>query len=165
MPVLRILVRDDCPNRDRVLKYYQNTLSSTSYTGDSGVDIIFTKDQIVECNKVTMVQTGISVQLIDSEGTSLSSLLMPRSSIVKTPLMLANSVGLLDAGYRGEIFVPLRCFVDKSHPSTLNDSNYQINFGDRLVQIVSPNLSNMTVEIVEELEKTERGEKGFGSTN
>jgi dUTP pyrophosphatase len=86
--------------------------------------------------------------------------LYPRSSISKTNLRLANSVGIIDAGYRGHIMAVF----------DINNNNniYVGKAYERYVQICAPGLIPITVEIVnsiEELgEKTERGEGGFGST-
>jgi len=83
--------------------------------------------------------------------------MLPRSSISKTPLRLANSVGLIDAGYRG----PLLAMVY----STGRD--VPIAFGDRYFQISAPDLRPFSrIEIVKEIPggATLRGEGGFGST-
>jgi len=83
--------------------------------------------------------------------------MLPRSSISKTPLRLANSVGLIDAGYRG----PLLAMIY----STGND--FAVAFGDRYFQIAGPELQPFErIEIVDEIPggATIRGEGGFGST-
>ena len=81
----------------------------------------------------------------------------PRSSISKTPLMLANSVGIIDSGYRGEIIGAFR---------NLSSSNYTIEKHSRLLQICAPDLRPIHVELVDEpfFNTTERGSGGFGST-
>jgi dUTP pyrophosphatase len=83
--------------------------------------------------------------------------LMPRSSMSKTPLVLANHVGLIDMGYRGEIMAALRCLT----PS------YTIDAETRLLQLCHPEAVPIWVELVEnesDLSSTERGSGGFGST-
>ena len=82
----------------------------------------------------------------------------PRSSIYKTPLRLANSVGIIDSGYRG----PLISIFDN-----INRAKYDVEKYTRLVQICSPDLRPIIVIMVdnsEELGITERGINGFGST-
>ena len=69
---------------------------------------------------------------------------------------MANSVGIIDAGYRGDIMVAL---------DNLSNEDYSINKGDRLFQICSPTLDPITFELVNSLSQTDRGEGGFGSTN
>jgi len=85
----------------------------------------------------------------------------PRSSIYKTPLRLANSTGIIDSGYRGNL---MALFDVKSCNTTNNDI---INPYSRLVQICSPDLSAFTVELVDSedaLGDTTRGAGGLGST-
>lgn len=92
--------------------------------------------------------------------------LYARSSIVKTPLRLANSVGIIDSGYRGEV----TAVVDKHDAS--NDWKTVLKRDckkfDRLFQICSPGLTPFRVELVEREGnlsiKTDRGDGGFGST-
>lgn len=81
----------------------------------------------------------------------------PRSSISKTPLMIANHTGIIDSGYRGEIIGAFRCFTD----------NYKVEKHTRLLQIVHPGGLRIHIRVVDdvnELTKTERDEGGFGST-
>jgi len=86
---------------------------------------------------------------------NVSYLLVPRSSIAKTPLLMANSIGIIDAGYRGEI-------IGAVYNTSKED--YVVEAGTRLFQIVLPSLEPFDVEIVSDLSETVRGEGGFGST-
>jgi dUTP pyrophosphatase len=79
--------------------------------------------------------------------------LYPRSSISKTHLRLANSVGIIDRGYRGNI-----CAMFDVKESFIAPK------GTRFVQICEPSLEPFKVVIVSELNETLRGEGGFGST-
>lgn len=80
----------------------------------------------------------------------------PRSSLSKTGLILCNSMGVIDKTYRGE----LMAFLWNS-----TDMPVTVKKGDRLVQILAPNMGHIArVEIVSELSTTKRGEGGFGST-
>lgn len=85
----------------------------------------------------------------------------PRSSISKTRLRLANSVGIIDAGYRGHIMAMLDVIGN-------TDTDYEGKAYERYIQICAPGLIPITVEIVDKIEslgeKTERGQGGFGST-
>lgn len=78
-----------------------------------------------------------------------------RSSISKTPLRLANSVGTIDAGYRGNLMLAL---------DNIKVDDYTIKKGTRLVQIVSPFLGPINLNLVSALDETIRGSGGFGST-
>lgn len=81
----------------------------------------------------------------------------PRSSISKTPLMLANHTGIIDSGYRGSLIGAFRSF---------SNSEYVVDEGTRLLQICHPTLCPIYVVIVDEseLSTTERDAGGFGST-
>jgi dUTP pyrophosphatase len=83
----------------------------------------------------------------------------PRSSISKTPLMLANHTGIIDSGYRGSLIGAFRCL-------NLNGSNYMVDQYTRLVQVCHPSLCPIYVTLVKELDlsTTQRGNGGFGST-
>ena len=87
--------------------------------------------------------------------------LYPRSSIIKTPLRLSNSVGIIDRGYRGEIIA----VVDNIDHHTSN--SFTIRAMERYFQICHPTLAPFKVVMVnskEELGQTERGNGGFGAT-
>ena len=90
---------------------------------------------------------------------NVSYYLYARSSIYKTPLILANSVGIIDAGYRGEIMGAFRYI-----PRSDSDEEYTVKRGTRLLQICSRDLSPFSFSVVDELSETRRGEGGFGST-
>jgi dUTPase len=100
------------------------------------------------------------------ERTAVGYYLYPRSSIVKTPFRMANSVGIIDAGYRGEVMG----VVDNIDAAN-NDMKVCIERHmppmSRVFQICAPSLEPFFVRIVEhesELGVTERGSGGFGST-
>lgn len=83
--------------------------------------------------------------------------LYPRSSVTNKDLMLKNSVGIIDAGYQGEIM--FRFNVTKQN--SFFDS-YHI--GDKIGQIIFKRLPEVSLVEVNEFKKSSRGEKGFGST-
>lgn len=121
------------------------------HTGDSGLDLYVLEDQVIEPGETAKIKLGIAAEALEHVGYFL----MARSSICKTPLRLANSVGLIDAGYRGEIMA----VVDN-----IKAAPYTVHRGDRLFQLVSADLSPITFIIVDKLSETSRGEGGFGST-
>jgi dUTP pyrophosphatase len=137
-----------------VTKMYEN--HGTYNEGDSGLDLFVTDDTEIDSRSTELIGSGIRCEMIDNEtGANASYYLYTRSSIYKTPLMLANHVGIIDAGYRGEI---------KSAFRNLSDKSYKITAGTRLVQICAPDLKPFTFKIVEKLSDTKRGAGGFGST-
>ena len=80
---------------------------------------------------------------------------LPRSSIYKTGIIMANSVGVIDKSYRGELKAPV---VSLTGHST-------VSHGERLFQIVAPDMGWIRhVRIVDSLPATDRGQGGFGST-
>ena len=76
--------------------------------------------------------------------------------MAKTPLRLANSIGLMDAGYRGEACIML---------DNIKDEEYTVKKGERLVQAVAFDGQPFRLEFVDDLDSTQRGEASFGSTN
>jgi dUTP pyrophosphatase len=126
----------------------------TYHEGDSGFDLFFPEDITVLPGEQKIIDLQIKIRAQHNNKMS-SFLLIPRSSISKTPLRMSNSVGLIDKLYRGPILV---CIDNiKNYP-------YNITKGDRLFQIVSPDLSPITTSIVYDLDNTSRGEGGLGST-
>lgn len=87
---------------------------------------------------------------------NLPYFLFPRSSISSTPLIMCNSVGIMDRGYRGDL-------IAKVH--NLSNEAYVVKQGTRLFQVCLPNLSPFDVKMVAALSPSKRGEKGFGSTS
>jgi dUTP pyrophosphatase len=90
----------------------------------------------------------------------------PRSSLSKTPLRLANSTGIIDAGYRGHLIGMLDCLFND--PSCDAKFDYYAEAYTRLLQICGPNLMPIYVKIVNSVEElgpsTSRGDGAFGST-
>jgi dUTP pyrophosphatase len=126
---------------------------------DSGFDIPMVAQNIDLSQKVVSFSLGIQVAATSHLGDSRPCLLLPRSSIYKTPFRLCNSIGLIDAGYRGEV----KAMVDNLE----NDSTVPIGEGTRLFQICRHNfLPWDSIVIVDELPAAtdDRGSGGFGST-
>ena len=153
--------------------YYQNgrvldTLLDPEYMGDTGFDIHCPQSMTVPAKSISFkIPLGIhiSAHIIHYSGmdinkkTPSSFELWPRSSCgSKTPLRLSNSIGLIDKQYRGEIMA----IVDN-----LSEQDYHIEKGDRLFQLVAPGhlpILSVILDKEQELDTTDRGEKGFGST-
>jgi len=144
---LNIKILDESARR-----YYEK--SEVGYKGDAGFDLYFPEQHLVCAYETALIPLGISGEMTD-EYVPISYYVTPRSSIYKTPLRMANSIGVMDSGYRGEFKVP----VDNN-----SDEDYMITPGDRLFQVIHPLLIPFTTKIVENLSDSERGEGGFGST-
>lgn len=120
-------------------------------------------------NKVDF-KINCSAQMLCDTGKVFSTgyYIYPRSSLSKTKLRLANSVGIIDAGYRGNIIGMFDVVnIDNSYNEDKGADYYAKSY-DRLVQICAPGLVPIFVEMVDSIEalgiETERGSGGFGST-
>lgn len=131
-------------------------IPSLAKAGDAGMDI--TAVTWTFNGEFFEYYTGLSCEI----PTGYVALLFPRSSISTTNLMLCNSVGVLDSGYRGEIKARFKYL--NPYLGTQDKTIY--GKGDRVIQMVIMKLPEITVSEVkpEELSKTERGEGGFGSS-
>lgn len=130
------------------------------FSFDAGFDLINTKN-IETKNKNQIVNDYEINCCMKMDNRLVGYYLYSRSSTpVKTPLRLANSVGIIDSGYRGNI----KAVFDNK----FLEQEYTIKNGERLAQICPPNLEYpMKIEIVDSLDKlgkTKRGAGGFGST-
>ena len=143
---MKLLIK---PLNDIAKEYYLN--HGHFHKGDAGLDLYVLQDDIFKAGETKKIKLGISCENQDGKGYFL----FPRSSISKTPLRMANSIGLIDAGYRGEIMAVC---------DNIKDYDFSIKKGDRLFQLVSSDLSDIEFIIVDELSDTTRGEGGFGST-
>jgi dUTP pyrophosphatase len=118
---------------------------------DAGMDLVATS---IKENTTFKITYGLGIALEIPDG--FMGLIFPRSSIRNTELILSNSVGVVDAGYRGE----LQATFVKSNG--LDSLAYKV--GDRVCQLII--IPHPIVEWTEvsELNNTERGDGGFGST-
>ncbi|MBD23836.1 MAG: hypothetical protein CMG46_02360 [Candidatus Marinimicrobia bacterium] len=159
-------------NNEYLIDKYKN--HGTYHEGDSGLDLFIPYDVVIKPGETVKVDLGIQCEAIGlrllppksaqiremcnpshADEVNVSYYLYPRSSIVKTPLRLSNSVGIIDAGYRGNIIA----YVDN-----IKNEVYTIHKGDRLFQICASNLEPITYQLVDKLTNTTREGGGFGST-
>lgn len=120
---------------------------------DACADIYASKDTTIPAHsRSTKVPTGLRIALPEGWVAKIA----PRSSIgAKTGLRLSNSIGIIDADYRGEIGVLY---------DNISDSDYEIKAGDRIAQVWIERVERFKPVIVDILPATERGSGGFGST-
>jgi dUTP pyrophosphatase len=132
---------------------------------DSGFDLFIPSlTQFTEPLVTKMVDLKVKAEMfycnVDTDSVSPSPFCVyPRSSMSKTPLMLANHTGIIDSGYRGSLIAAFRYLSQSNSP-------YVVDPMTRLVQVCHPTLCPIFVVIVNEneLSNTERGTGGFGST-
>jgi len=121
--------------------------------GDAGLDLASAEEIQVPPGERAMVRTGVAVAIPDG----FAGLVLPRSGLAaRHGLTLANSPGLIDAGYRGEVTCAV-VNLDRRHPVA-------IKRGDRIAQLVVIPVAAVEVEWTQELPTSERGTGGFGST-
>jgi dUTP diphosphatase len=129
------------------------TLPAYAKPGDAGLDLTSIVDVEVGPGERAMIQTGIVVAI--PEG--FAGLVLPRSGLAsRQGLTLANSPGLIDSGYRGE----MTCAVVNLD----REATVIIRRGDRVAQLVIVQAPHVEPKWVEDLPASERGEGGFGST-
>ena len=143
-------------------------LPSYAKSGDAGLDLTATSgpnpvfSDGTDCWYYVEYKTGLASEI--PEG--FVGLLFPRSSISKSSFILANSVGVIDSSFRGEIC--LRFKVDAGvlgqANSVVDGSPAQYNKGDRIGQLIIVPYPTIEPEFAEELSDTTRGTGGFGST-
>jgi len=138
----------------------QNQCHEQQIHFDSGLDLCCPQDIIIKSGETAFIDLGIqcAAWLPTEYGKPVipsGFYMYPRSSISKTPLRLANSVGIIDSGYRGNLIAAV---------DNIKNQDYAIRRGQRLFQICAPDLSRVKITLVKELSKTERGSGGFGST-
>lgn len=140
----------------KIKKIRENaTLPTRGTKGSAGADLYACIKESVTLNPgdLKLIPTGVAIAIPDSSAVAY---LYARSGLgVKHGICLSNGVGVVDSDYRGEIMVGL-CNV--------SDTPYTIEPDERIAQmVIAPVIIPQLVE-VEELDKTERGEGGFGST-
>lgn len=126
------------------------TYNKAKQNEDIGLDIPMPCSVTVPAkSKAFTVDLGFKAQ------QNLGYMLVPRSSISKTPLRLANSIGIIDKSYRGNVMVK----VDNN-----SSSDFTMNEGNCYFQIVSFSGILPKYSLVNNINSTNRGDGGFGST-
>jgi dUTP pyrophosphatase len=125
-----------------------------AHSGDAGLDLYSTIDCELKPFERKKIPTGIKVSI--PEG--YAGFLQPRSGLAfNNGIGIVNSPGLIDSGYRGEVCAIL---INYDPVSTFN-----IKKGEKICQMVIKKIENVNLEVVEELDETDRGEGGFGSSD
>jgi dUTP pyrophosphatase len=143
---------------------------------DAGVDIPFPRTFPEMITGGTyLIPMGFRAVMLEN-GHPAPYRIVPRSSIYKSALRMANSEGIIDSGYRGEIYVPVDIVSRTTYGWSVNNTweekgrdlgTTNVLAGERFFQIVSRDLGPIhEVKFVEKLpfDQTERGAGGFGST-
>ena len=123
--------------------------------GAAAMDLHACMDEAVTipAGKRAVIPTGIAIALPSAEYVAL---VFARSGLgIKHGIAPANCVGVIDSDYRGEIMVGLQ---------NSGDTDYTIQPADRIAQLMLTPVVQANVELVDELDDTQRGAGGFGST-
>ena len=140
----------------QIKKLKENAKVPTRGTqGSAGLDLCACIDEPItlNCGDTAIIPTGIAIALPSAD---YGAFVFPRSGIaVKHGIGLLNSVGVVDSDYRGEVMVGV---INQKREA------YTIEPGERIAQMVVMPVSMMPVEEVSELNETDRGDGGFGST-
>jgi len=147
------------------INIYKN--HSTFHEGDAGLDLFIVKREVIKPGETKLIDLGIKCQNKEFNYKCWqwiknktvykynSYFMMPRSSICKTPLIMHNSLGLIDGGYLGTLKIPMY---------NTSTKEFTLNIGERYVQLVNSDLSPIKLKVVDKLRTTTRGENGIGST-
>jgi len=128
-------------------------LPSYKTEGSAGVDLMCSEEKVeLKPMERKLVSTGLFMEI----ATGYEGQVRPRSGLsIKHGITLVNAIGTVDSDYRGEIKIPV---------INLSDSNFTINYGDRIAQMVFAKVEKAELVEVDQVSDTERGSGGFGST-
>ncbi len=129
------------------------SLPERAHSGDAGLDLRAATEVVVGPGERAKVRTGLAVAIPNGH----AGLVLPRSGLAsRHGLTLANSPGLIDAGYRGEVLIAV-VNLDPHDP-------VRIAKGDRIAQLLVVEAPQLEAVWAHDLPETTRGEGGFGST-
>ena len=137
-----------------IINKSKNELPKYQTLISAGMDLRANIDEpiIIKPLQRLVVSTGLFISL----EPGYEAQIRPRSGLaLNKGITVINSPGTIDADYRGEIGVIL---------INLSDSTFEINSGDRIAQMIIAKHETISWRVVEKLDKSDRGNKGFGST-
>jgi dUTP pyrophosphatase len=124
-----------------------------AYPGDAGLDLSACERVVLEPGERALVPTGVAVAI----PPGYAGYVQPRSGLANEHgITIVNSPGLVDSGYRGELRIILL--------NTDRERSFEIEPGMRIAQLVLLPVPPVELRVVDELPKSERGERGFGSS-
>ena len=128
-------------------------LPSYAYMGDAGLDLRASESVVINPHERRLIATGLAIAI--PEG--YAGFVQPRSGLaLKLGLSIANTPGLIDAHYRGELKI-IAVNLDAHEPIA-------IERGERIAQLVIQKVPVVELVEVDELDETDRGTGGFGSS-
>ena len=139
---------------DKIINKSKNELPKYETLFSAGMDLRANLEESIVLKPLQrlVVKTGLFISLQQGYEAQIR----PRSGLaLKKGVTVLNSPGTIDADYRGEIGVIL---------INLSDSDFEINTGDRIAQLIIAKHETIEWEAVDKLDDSVRGDKGFGST-
>ena len=127
-------------------------LPAYAHPGDAGLDLCSVESLVIPAGGRSLVRTGLKMAL----PAGYEAQVRPRSGLaLKRGVTVLNTPGTIDEGSRGEIGVVLANF---------GDEDFRVETGDRIAQMVIAPVTRAEISETDELDATDRGEGGFGST-
>lgn len=149
--------------------YNNDNLPTYATSGSVGLDLLCPHDMVIHPNQVRRVNTGLAIHIGSYEissgiprsdilkYSSLCGMIVPRSSLGSKGLVIANTIGVIDEDYQGEIIVNLW--------NRNNNEVLEVFEGERFAQLmVVPVVKPYFTMVDEFTHQTSRGSGGFGST-
>lgn len=128
-------------------------LPSYAYAGDAGLDLRSSEDVVLRPFERRLISTGLAIAIPDG----YAGFVQPRSGLaLKRGLSMANTPGLVDAHYRGELKV---CAINLDP-----EEDIVISRGERIAQLVIQRVPTVSLKELDKLDQTDRGAAGFGSS-
>ena len=137
-----------------IVNLSKNELPKYETLLSAGMDIRANLEEpiTIKPNQRSLIKTGLYISLHDGYEAQIR----PRSGLaLKKGITVLNSPGTIDADYRGEIGVII---------ANLSDSDFTVKSGDRIAQMVIAKFEKISWKVVDKLDDSLRGNKGFGST-
>lgn len=138
----------------RIINKSKHPLPEYKTPGSAGMDLRAFLDEpvILDSLERKLIPTGLFIELPQGYEAQIR----PRSGMsIKHGLSLINALGTIDSDYRGELMIPL---------VNLSKDTYVLEDGERIAQLVISSVVQVQLEEVDQLDETQRGEGGFGST-
>lgn len=139
-----------------------NTLPSYATPGAAALDLVCTKDYDIKPQQRVLIPTGLAIWIgsgISDNLLGVAGMILPRSGLGTKGLVLANTVGLIDEDYQGELK------ISAWNNLAFGDSTIKLTSGDRIAQIMFIPVLKVAFNVVDEFsDATNRGAGGFGSS-
>lgn len=138
----------------KLANYLDLPLPKYETKGSAGMDLVacIDEDVIIKKNEIKLIKTGIAIAL----EAGFEAQIRPRSGLaLKNGISVLNTPGTIDSDYRGEI-----CVILINHSA----NDFVVSRGMRIAQMVISQYQQANINVVEELDETQRSTGGFGST-